>query len=130
KQVLHASFHTLRDIGFKIIVPQNLGNRHVQALCNHWQSEGKAAGTIANNLSCLRIFCSWVGKKGMVGRLRNYLPDIPKKATSPIAEVSKSWTENGIDVIAKMCEADNVDAQFGIMLRVELALGLRRHEVL
>ena len=130
KQVLHASFHKLRDIGFKIVVPQNLGNKHVQALCNYWQSERKAPGTIANNLSCLRTFCLWVNKKGMIGGLRHYLPDIPKKATSAIAEVSRSWAENGIDMVAKMREADCVDPKFGIMLSVELALGLRRHEVL
>lgn len=47
-----------------------------------------------------------------------------------VASASRSWSENGIDVIEKIKDADELDWRFGLMLRMQLAFGLRRIEVL
>jgi integrase len=131
-QSLRTIFTNLKEIGYRLEDPQNLGEKHIQALAAHWHKEGKAISTIQSRLSALRIFAKWIGKKGMVKSLEHYLPDVPKKElkVKKIAAASKGWSENDIDIKAKIREADQLDPLFGLMLRAELAFGLRRKEVL
>ena len=59
-----------------------------------------------------------------------FLPDVEKtllKVTT-LAVVSKSWSEQGIDVVEKIKEADAICIIFGAMLRLGLAFGFRRKE--
>ena len=131
-ETLRTCFRNLVDIGYKIQEPKNLTSKHIQALCEHWYKEKIAISTIQERLSRLRVFCGWLGKRSMVKSLPVYLPDVPpsllKVRTN--AQKSKGWTENGIDVAAKINEADRIDLRFGLMLRMMLAFGLRRMEVL
>src|SRR5471032_563672 len=130
-EVLRYAFSTLFELGFKLQNPANLTETHVGALCRHWHSTGKKPSTIQDYLSKLRIFSGWVGKKGMVKSLANYLPEVDKKLlrVSKIAGESKGWSEHGVDIKAKIQAADELDWRFGLMLRMMLAFGLRRKEV-
>lgn len=67
----------------------------------------------------------------MVKSLPNYLPDVDKKKlkVSKVAQESKSWSENGVNIIQKIEKADALDWKFGLMIRMMLAFGLRRKEV-
>lgn len=68
----------------------------------------------------------------MVKGAPHYLPHVPKAElrVKSAAASSKSWAANGIDIAAKVKEADALDIRFGAMLRLAVAFGLRRHEVL
>ncbi len=78
--VLFAAFRTLGGLGFKLQNPRNLGVRHIEALVCHWHWQGRAVATMQNELSVLRKFSIWIGKKGMVRGLPDYLPEVPKAA--------------------------------------------------
>ncbi len=129
---LKASFRRLNKLGYRLQDPENLAEKHVEALCKDWVAKGLKPKTIQGNLSHLRIFCRWVGKGEMVKEATYYLPEIPKEQlrVKTAAETSKSWAANGIDVMEKVREADALDRRFGLMLRMAVAFGLRRMEVI
>ncbi|MFC5477203.1 integrase domain-containing protein [Massilia suwonensis] len=131
-EALHADFRRLSALGFKLQKPDNLGDKHVRALCMSWHSDGFTAKTIQVKLSYLRIFCRWIGKGDMVKDAPHYLPHVPKGElrVKAAATSSKSWVANGIDVAEKVREADALDIRFGAMLRLAVAFGLRRKEVI
>lgn len=130
-QALHTCFNDLYDLGYKLQDPANLSDKHITALCRHWHAESRAISTIQSRLSILRISAGWMGRAGMVKSLPHYLPDVDKKTLKvrKVATISKSWTEHGINVAEKIREADEIDPVFGRMLRMCLAFGLRRMEV-
>lgn len=132
KEVVFAAFRRLHNLGHKIQNPHNFGDRHIQILVKDWHEKGKSAKTMQNELSRLRLFCKWLGKPGMVGNIQKYLPDVDPKllVVHAVAKTSKSWSENGIDIVEKFKEVDQRDFRLGLMLRLELAFGLRREEVL
>lgn len=129
---LHTCFNDLWRIGYKITDPNNLSQTHVKKLCEHWHAKQIATSTMQARLSSLRIFCGWIGKGEIIKSLPEFLPDVEAKLLRvvKIAQASKSWTENGIDVIEKIRLADELDVAFGRMLRMDLSFGLRRMEVL
>ena len=129
---LRASFRALWNLGYRLDDPKNLAEKHLFALCKHWYETGHAPKTIQGNLSQLRIFARWIDKPDFVKSATYYLPEVPpeKLRVSTVAPVSKSWAENGIDVCEKIMLADELDWRFGLMLRMQLAFGLRRMEVI
>lgn len=129
---IHANFNHLNRLGFKMRNPHNLSEKHIEALCNYWYENKYSPKTIQSNLSYLRIFCRWMGKGDMVKSAPHYLPNVPKEElkVKTIAVASKSWAANGVDVLAKVNEADALDRRFGMMLRMAVSFGLRAHEVI
>lgn len=133
KEVVFAAIRRLHELGYKIQDPQNLGERHIAALVKDWwYCRKKKVKTIQNELSRLRVFSTKLGKPGMVGPLEKYLPDVAPEllAVRSAAQSSKAWSAHGIDMVAKFAEVDQRDLKLGLMLRLELAFGLRREEVL
>lgn len=131
--VIFAAFKTLHDkLGYRLQNPRNLSERHVKALVEHWHRNNRAANTMRQNLSILRKFAAWIGKPNLVKSLPEYLPDVNPAdlATTSVLRTSKSWSENGIDVDSKIAEADALNEKFGLMLRIEIAFGVRGKEVL
>lgn len=129
---LGTCFNDLWRIGSRIADPRNLTQTHIRKLCEHWHTKGIATSTMQARLSSLRIFCGWIGKGEMVKSLPQFLPEVEARLLRVVktAHDSKSWTENGIDVIEKIKLADELDIVFGRMLRMDLSFGLRRMEVL
>ncbi|MDN4058024.1 integrase domain-containing protein [Massilia sp. YIM B02769] len=133
KEVLCASIRRLHQLGYRIQDPKNLGERHIQVLVKDWwYCRKKKIKTIQNDLSRLRVVCEMLGKPGMVDSVGKYLPDVdPKLLTVRSAtKTTKSWSGNGIDLVAKLREVDERQPRLGLMLRLELGFGLRREEVL
>lgn len=130
-EVLRKSFNDLHRLGNKIQNPRNLNDEHIEALCKLWMKEGKKPSTMQESLSKLRVYAGWIGKPNMVRSLWEYLPEVPRENLKVVkgAVNSKSWTENGVNVADKIREADNLDPRFGLMIRMMLAFGLRRKEV-
>lgn len=133
KEVMYASIRVLHEQGYKIQDPKNLGERHIEVLVKHWwYCQHKKPKTIQNDLSRLRVFCAMLGKPGMVGSVHKYLPDVDPELLKvrSATQTTKSWSGNGIDLVAKFREVDEREPRLGLMLRLELGFGLRREEVL
>ena len=131
-EALRANFRRLYRLQYKLTDPKNIGERHIKALCQDFYDQKLAPKTISGYLSHLRIFCSRIGKKGLVKDVYYYLPNVPKDElhVKTVATKSKSWAEVGIDVAEKVCEAEALDLRFAVMLMLQVAFGLRRKEVL
>lgn len=129
-EALRGMFKKLVGLGYKLEKPENLSEKHIEALCIEWYRLERSPKTMQVNLSNLRIFAGWIGKGNMVKDIHHYLPDVPREKLKvrTVATRSKSWSENGIDLVAKIKEADEVDWRFGLMLRLQLSFGLRRME--
>lgn len=133
REVLVAAINRLHELGYKVQDPKNIGERHVAVLMKDaWHTKQKKIKTIQNELSRLRVFFGMLDKAGMVGPLEKYLPDVDPKLLIVRASASKSkaWAANDIDLVEKFKEVDARDWRLGLMLRLELAFGLRREEVL
>ncbi|WP_429364555.1 phage integrase N-terminal domain-containing protein [Paraburkholderia sp. GAS32] len=136
RTVIEHAFDTWHNkLNHKIKVPQNLTDRHVQVLVRYWYEEGKAASTMRGDLSVIRKFFGWMGKKGVVRSLDEYLPDAPPerikvRGMGATGNKSKSWSEAGIDVEQKLQEAFALDERFGIIVAMQLAFGYRRKETI
>lgn len=121
-------------LGFQIRDIHDLKLRHVESLIEYWRANNRAIKTIQNNVSRLRRVAEWIGKPDMIphGILEQMYPDadVGELRVKTVAESSKSWTENGVNVMEKILEADKIDPRFGAMLRLGLAFGLRRKEQL
>ena len=132
REALHAAFRLLYKLGYRLEDPRNLSEKHIKALCAEWLKRERKPKTIQGYLSHLRIFCGWIGKPGLVKDVYHYLPDVPKEQlrAKAVTEKSKSWAENGVDVKTMIYEADAIDWRYGLMLRAQVAFGLRRMEVL
>lgn len=131
-EALRAIFGLLVELGYRLEDPRNIGEKHIKALCVEWHRRNRAPKTIQGYLSHLRIFCGWIGKKGLVKDAYYYLPDVSREDlhVTTVAKRSKSWAEVGIDVGAKVAEAMALDWRFGLMIMVQVAFGLRLMEVL
>ena len=133
KEVIYAAFRQLHELGYRLQNPQNLKDKHIGILVKHWWYEKKKRPkTIQNELSRLRRFCEMMHKPGMVRNMRDYLPeeDPGKLVVVTAAMKDKSWDAAGLDMIEILNKTDQYDTRLGLMLRLELALGLRREEVL
>ena len=131
-EVLRTIFRLLVELGYRLEDPRNISEKHIKALCVEWHRRNLAPSTIRGYLSNLRIFCGWIGKKGLVKDVCYYLPNVPREKlrVPTVTKRSKSWAEVGIDVGAKVAEAMALDWRFGLMIMVQVAFGLRLIEVL
>lgn len=69
--------------GCKLTQADGLKERHVRILLDLWKREGKSVATIRKDWSILKVWGLALGKPGMVGRLEEYWPDVPKGDTTP-----------------------------------------------
>ena len=135
REVMHTVFRRLYDLGYQLEDVRNLQTRHVEKLVRDWHTNGVKPKTITNYLSVIRKCGGWVGKTRLMpdqNALVFFLPNVAKTLlkVSTLAHQSKSWSEQGINVIAKIKEADAICIVFGAMLRLALAFGFRRKEQL
>ena len=121
-------FQELRDLGYKLDNPRNLREKHFIALLNHWIEIKLAASTIQGKTTVFRVFCTWIGRPGMIKSLSEYDIDINLVKRSQIAQVDKSWEGNGVSFQDVLKQIDAYDERAGAQLRVIKAFGLRREE--
>lgn len=133
QQIMMKSFKRWHALGFKVLDPKNISQKHMEVLVRDWYNDRHAVKTMDNDLSRMRTLLVKAGKpRSFVKTLKEYLPDVdPKKLTiSTIAKKSKSPAEKGINVFELLRQADERDKRFGLMLRLQLSFGLRAKEVL
>jgi integrase len=132
RDILFACFRRLEKLGYMMNNPENMGEKHVRALVRHWYfEENKSNKTMQNQLSRLRVYTGWIGKPGLVRGITYYLPEVPpeKLKVQTATRKSKAWISAGIDVQEKIRQADGLDWRFGCMIRIAIAFGLRREEL-
>ena len=134
EQIIGRCCRQLHALGFYIEDISGLQRKHIDALLNDWHSTGLSAKTIQNQFSRLKIFCGWMGKGGIVspeGAI-GHLPGVDPKSlrVRTVADRSKSWSANGLDIAEKIRQARNQDPRHGAMLLLGVAFGLRKKEML
>lgn len=121
-------FSDLYGLGYKLQDAMNLKEKHILAVAKHLEEKGQSPSTIQNKLSKMRIFCGWIGKRGMVRDSHLYVENAMSARRSAIAREDKSWDGKGIDLEDKLPEVKRVDEYVAIKLELCLAFGLRVKE--
>jgi integrase len=132
KEILGEVANRLWRLGFKIKNLDAISSKHIEAIVRDYWACGASPKHLAALMTELHKLDDWLKKPGLVKSKEAYLPEVPSAdfKVFMVADKSKSWSVNGIDVDLKIAEADRKDKRFGLMLRLCLALGLRRCEVL
>lgn len=110
-----------RDLGFRNLRAERLGQRHLVALVKHWQANNLSIGTIKNRIAHLRWAAEKAGKPGVAGISNT---DLGIEQRSYVAKESKaiSLPDAKLGKIA--------DPHIRMSLRLQRAFGLRREESL
>lgn len=125
--VLHLAFGQLSQLGYQLRSPENLGERHVDAIVRYWGEQKLSPSTLRTRISILNVFSEWINKRGIVKDPEHYFPDGQAKRTT-IALEDKSWEAKCIDAEKKIAEALQLDQRFGAMLLLQYRFGLRMKE--
>jgi len=127
---LYHCFAQLRTLGYRLEDPRHLGERHVQALVDHWLASQQSAATIQTKLSHLRVFAAWIGKPGMVKRAINYVTDPAEVKRIYAARADASWSTRQIDPETVISSLRAFDGFVANQLLAELRFGLRVKEAI
>ncbi len=131
KEILVLTFRLIRELGYKIENVRNFREDHVRAAIRHWEAKGLSASTLQYRFSVLKLFAEeWLGKTGMLNDLTDYLVDPQRARRHYAAANDKSWTQNGVDVQAKIKEIGHKDPRGGMLVALIWAFGLRKHEAI
>lgn len=135
-EVMKQFARTLHDKGYIVESCENLGERHVNAVFDAWVHEKELSNkTLQNQKSRVKQFMHYLGKPNLadyVSRIdERYVDKLPQGfRVKTVAEESKSWRGNEVDLRELFRRAKAEDARFGAMLMLERAFGLRKKEVL
>ena len=133
-QVMRESSRRLHKLGFYLADISGLQDKHIKALVSDWHQQGLSNKTIQNQFSRIKIFCGWIGLGHLIraGGVPGYLPEVEAKTlrVSTVADASKSWSMNGIDIPDKIRQARLQDQRHAHMLLLGIAFGLRKKEML
>ena len=108
----------LREAGFRQMRATSLKGKHVEALLQRWQTEGRSAGTLKNRMAHLRWWAEKVGKAGILPADNTKL-GIPERRYVTNESKAKELGD-GLDRI--------IDPHVHMSLRLQAAFGLRREE--
>ena len=133
-QVVSETCRRLHSLGFYLTDVSGLTRKHIDAVIAAWHSQGLSNKTIQNQFSRLKVFAGWLQKPWLVSPdgASGHLPGMDPKSLQvrTVADESKSWTQNGIDVADMIRRARTEDERLGAMLLLGIAFGLRKKEML
>lgn len=145
RQGIFRIFVLLHQLGFRAR-PRNFSARHVQALMAYWTAKPTApisrpkeaaiphparpysAAYIQQQLSFLRAYTEWIGKRGLVQTAERYVTDKRVVARSYCAQRDLSWAGNGVQPEEAIERVARIDRHVAVQLRMMMAFGLRRKE--
>ncbi|MBZ0096029.1 MAG: integrase domain-containing protein [Sulfuricella sp.] len=125
--IINLAFAQLWTIGYRIQKPASLSEKHVKALMSYWDAQGLSASLLHTRLSTLKTFCDWLGKRGVVKHIHDYLPD-ERVARPTVATKDRSWKANGVDPAQIIELAMSFDERLGAMLTLQHNFALRVKE--
>jgi integrase len=127
--VVFNAFETLRhELGYSLQDPANFRLKHMAALVAHWEKKGLSPSTIQNNISILRLFAGWIGKRGMIPATEALVSSPEKGRRSYAADRDKSWSGAGVDVAELLARVGGEDPRVAMQMELEFAFGLRVEE--
>ena len=126
--ILFQGFEYLDVVGMCPRKPQNFKPKHMRKLVLHWEEEGLSASTLQQRFSVFVIFCIWIQKKGMLGKIEQYLSDPEAAKRVYVAREDQSWQSKGVDPSQKTKEVAEFDERAAIVLKLMRAFGLRLRE--
>jgi integrase len=145
RQGIFRIFVLLHQLGFRTR-PRNFSARHVQALMAYWTAKPDptvlrpkestisfpvrpySAAYIQQQLSFLRAFTEWIGKRGLVLGAERYVADRELVARHYCAKRDLSWGASGVEPVAMIERVARIDKYVAVQLRMMMAFGLRRKE--
>ena len=127
---LRRIFAELHQLGYRLMSPTSLKQKHVVALAGYWRQKRLAAKTVHGLLSNLREFCRWIGKREVVRDINSYFQEPELLVRSTVAKQDHSWEGHGIDVSELLEKATKLDRRFGIVLSLARFFGLRIKEAI
>lgn len=127
-KTIELCFRELTEAGYKFQDPKSFANRHMTFLAEKWETNGLSPSTIQNRISIMRVFCTWIGKDGMIGAPENYVKSPNAVARTYIAQRDKTWVANGVDPKAIIDQIASEDPYAANQIKAVLAFGLRRKE--
>lgn len=132
KDALGGMATTLWGLGFQLATPEGISEKHVRAIVRHKWAFGISVGALSVLMTQLGKLAIWIKKPGMVKAQYVYLPEVEASVfkRKKVATHSKSVSGNGYDLETIINKADSLDLRFGIMVRMAIAFGLRRCELL
>lgn len=126
KTVMMGFIADIHHLGFQIESMENLREKHIVAWVELLVNNGQKPATIQNKLSVLRIYCSWIGKYGMVRSPEYYVTDASLVKRTTATTTDKSWdSKNVSNLIEAVSKKDPI---VGIQLKLCNEFGLRRQE--
>lgn len=136
QQCLYQMFEALREVGFKLEDPANIDARHVaylhrewkrrRKLCDGGESGGLAASSVANLVSVLRTFCTWIGQSQLMDYARFSDSDLIGRARAATRDLS--WEGAGIDTLEIVRRAWADEPWVSVALLLQFTFGLRERE--
>lgn len=132
KDALGGMATTMWGLGYQLSAPEGITEKHIRALIRYKWACGISEGAFSVLLTQLNKLTLWIKKPRMVKSASFYLPEVDPKCfrRKKVAVKSKSITGNGYDLDTVINKADTIDQRFGVMLRMAIAFGLRRCELL
>lgn len=129
-QELVLGFEIIHDAGYTLASPENLKQKHIQAMCQEMETRKLSASVIQRRLSIFRVFCDWIGKPGMIGAPENYVqdPGVVKRIYG--ADRDKGWEANQVDWAETMVKAAELDGRLRAIIGLGYHFGLRAKEAL
>ena len=124
---VHACIAQLWELGFEIKKLDSLCAKHVKALMEYWESDGRSAAYLHNRLSTLRTLSGWLGKRHVVGDLSDYFPK-ERTRRQTAAAINLSWSEYEVSIAGVIAVAKTVDERLAVMLSLQDQFGLRAKE--
>ena len=124
---VHACVAQLWELGFKIKKLDSLGTKHVKALMEYWESDGRSAAYLHNRLSTLRTLSGWLGKRHVVGDLSDYFPK-ERTQRKTAAVFNLAWSEYEVSIAGIIAVAKTIDERLAVMLSLQDQFGLRTKE--
>ncbi|MGF7191866.1 integrase [Robbsia andropogonis] len=123
------TFAELRTLGFAVESAHALSAKHLTALVAYWIGEGQSGGTIENKLSHLRAYAKWIGKRGLVLSLEDYVDrEAAGLKRTYVTTTDKSWEAAGVDAGSLISEIGKQYPRVAVQLKLQAAFGLRIEE--
>lgn len=132
KDALEGMATTVWGLGYQLLMPEGFSEKHIRALVRFKWASGISEGALSVLMTQLHKLAYWIKKPGMVKSASFYLPEVDPKCfrRKKVAVKSKSVSGNGYDLETVINKADTIDQRFGVIVRMSIAFGLRRCELL
>ena len=128
KEVILGFFSDLLHLRYKIESVHNLKQKHLEAVFKFLEAQGQSPATLQNKISIMRIFCSWIGKDGMVTDSSRYVVNPFSTKRTMVATEDKSWEGNGVNLKEKIELIRKDDERAAGVLLLCYGFGLRIRE--